>query len=101
MRLATLETAEKVSFNLDGRKMFVNDKVELVHIALKPNEGIAPHTNPFDVIFFIIEGNGTIYFEKETIIVETNTSIFIEKNKQRGLKNTSENPFRVLVVKIF
>ncbi len=101
MKITTLETAEKVPFNLDGRKMFTNSKVELVHLILKPNEEIAPHSNPFDVIFFILEGQGKIFFEGEEMIVEKDTSIYIEKDKQRGMKNISEKSFRVLVTKSF
>lgn len=101
MHLTTLETAEKVPFNLDGRKMFTNEKVELVHLALKPNEEIALHANPFDVVFFILEGKGEVLFETDKIKVHPNTSIFIEKDKQRGMRNDSNSIFRVLVCKIF
>jgi len=101
MHLTTLETAEKVPFNLDGRKMFINEKVELVHIALKPNEEIAPHANPFDVIFFILEGEGKIIYEEQEISVSANTSIYVEKDKLRGMRNKANKLFRVLVVKVF
>jgi len=101
MIINTLETAEQVPFNLDGRKMFTNEKVELVHLALKPNEEITLHANPLDVIFFILEGEGEILFENEKVKVSPNTSIYIEKDKQRGMKNSSECLFRVLVLKVF
>ncbi|HCT30030.1 MAG TPA: hypothetical protein DIW31_04725 [Bacteroidales bacterium] len=101
MHIKTLETAEKVPFNLDGRKMFTNEKVELVHLTLKPSEEIALHANPFDVIFFILDGEGEILFESEKLKVLPNTSIYIEKDKQRGMRNGSNSIFRVLVVKVY
>jgi len=101
MKITTLDTAEKVPFNLDGRKMFTNDKVELVHLALKPDEEIVLHANPFDVVFYILEGTGTIYYEDSQVEVEAHSSVDIEKNIQRGMKNTGKYVFRVLVVKIF
>ncbi len=101
MKQTTLETAEKVPFNLDGRKMFTNDKVELIHLTLKPGEEIASHANPFDVIFFILEGEGEILFEGEKFKALPNASIYIEKDKQRGMRNRDNTVFRVLVVKIF
>jgi mannose-6-phosphate isomerase-like protein (cupin superfamily) len=101
MKLTTLDTAEKVPFNLDGRKMYSSEKAELVHLTLKPDEEIVLHANPFDVVFFVLEGAGTIYYEEDYLTVESNSSIFIEKDKQRGMKNTGEGVFRVLVVKIF
>ena len=101
MHLTTLETAEKVPFNLDGHKMFTNEKVELVHLALNPNEEIALHANPFDVIFFVLEGTGTVFYEETQTKAEVNCSIYIEKDKQRGMRNNSNSVFRVLVCKIF
>jgi len=101
MKLTTLETAEQVPFKLNGRRMFTNDKVELVHLTLKPNEEIGLHANPVDVVFFILEGTGTVYFEELAYPVKANSSVFIEKDKQRGMKNTGVGDFRVLVVKIF
>ena len=101
MKLTTLETADQVPFKLDGRTMFSNDKVELVHLTLKPTEEISLHSNPFDVIFFILEGSGTIVFEDSAFPVGVNTSVYIEKDKLRGMKNSSRKSFRVLVTKVF
>ncbi|NVO09855.1 MAG: cupin domain-containing protein [Bacteroidales bacterium] len=101
MKLTTLETAEKVPFNLDGRKMYTNSKVELIHLTLKPNEEIGLHANPFDVIFFILEGEGEIFFENEKVKVLSNTSIYVERDKQRGMRNSGQNTFRILVTKVF
>lgn len=101
MKITTLETAEQVPFKLNGRKMFTNEKVELVHLTLKPNEAIDLHANPVDVVFFILEGAGTVYFEELAFPVEANSSVYIEKDKQRGMRNTGIKDFRVLVVKAF
>ena len=101
MLISTLNTAETVPFNLDGRKMFTSEKFELVHLTLKPNEEIAPHANLFDVIFFILEGEGNIFYENQEISVTSNTSIYIEKDKQRGIKNNGNTILRVLVCKVF
>jgi mannose-6-phosphate isomerase-like protein (cupin superfamily) len=100
MKITTLESALKVPFNLDGRKMYTGEKVEVVHLSLKPGEEIALHANPIDVVFFILEGNGTILFEGESFNVAANSAIYIEKDKQRGMRNSGEEVFRVLVIKI-
>lgn len=101
MKLITLECAEKVPFNLDGHKMFTSEKVELIHLNLYPNEEVAPHTNPFDVIFYILEGEGIINVDGETLPVKPNHTLFIERDKQRGMINTGSTNLRVLVFKIF
>lgn len=101
MQLITLESAEKVPFNLDGRKMFTSNKMELIHLNLNPNEEVAQHTNPFDVIFYIIEGVGIANVNGETLLLKPNYTLFIEKDKQRGMANTGSNNLRMLVIKVF
>lgn len=101
MKLTTLDSAEKVPFNLDGRKMFSNEKVELIHLNLNPNEEVPPHTNPFDVIFYILEGEGIVKVDGETFQVKSNFTLFVEKDKQRGMANTGRKNLRVLVIKVF
>lgn len=101
MKPTTLLTAEQVPFNLDGRKMHTSEKVELVHLSIKPGEEVALHSNPFDVIFYILEGEGTILYENESIEVEADNCLFVEKNKQRGLKNKGKKNFRIIVIKLF
>lgn len=101
MIVTTLETAEKVPFNLNGLKMFTNDKVGVVHLTLQPGDEIALHANPFDVLFYILEGNATITCEDQRVVVETNSTVYIEKDKQRGMKNSGVGPLIVLVYKIF
>ncbi len=101
MEIKTLQTAEQVPFNLDGRIMFSDQRVELVHLSLNPGEQIDLHANPFDVVFFTLEGNGLVLFEEQKFEVKSNASVFIEKDKQRGLVNNGSSLFRVLVIKVF
>ncbi|HRX31364.1 MAG TPA: cupin domain-containing protein [Tenuifilaceae bacterium] len=101
MKIATLHNAEKVPFNLDGRKMYSGGKTELIHLTLNVGDEIAVHSNPFDVIFYILEGEGTIFSNEESLLVQTNSCIFIEKDKTRGIVNSGRGVLRVLVVKIF
>jgi len=50
MKPPTLLIAERVPFNLDGRKMYTSEKMELVHLVLKSGEEVALHSNPFDAV---------------------------------------------------
>jgi quercetin dioxygenase-like cupin family protein len=101
MHYTTLETAEKVPFNLDGRKMFVNPRVEIIHLNLKPGEVLEKHTNPFDVAIYIVEGEGIIESDGEKLPVKANHCVSIGAGAQRGLMNLGAGSLRVLVFKIF
>lgn len=100
MKVKTLATAEKVPFNLDGRKMYIGLDAELIHLSLKPGEVLEKHSNPFDVVFYILEGSGIVETDDEAISVESDMSIEIEREINRGITNTGEDLLRLLVLKI-
>ncbi|HUW06527.1 MAG TPA: cupin domain-containing protein [Williamwhitmania sp.] len=100
MKIKLVETAEKVPFDLDGRKMFSSEKVEIIHLNLLPGENLELHSNPFDVIFYILEGEGIVETEDEQITVEPDMTIEIASGVKRGVKNVGPGNFRLLVIKI-
>ena len=96
-----INTAEKVPFKVDGRIMFNSEKVQMIHLALMPGEEVEPHTNPFDVVFYVLEGEGVVSIEGETVIINQDQTIDIAEGLARGVKNISDQILRLLVVKIF
>ena len=100
MKKISLEEAEKVPIDRDGRILYRAEKNELVHITLHPGQSIPLHSNAVDVIFFIIEGNATLTTDKETCILNPSDSLFIEKDTNRGLANNTDRILRILVFKI-
>jgi quercetin dioxygenase-like cupin family protein len=101
MNFTTLETAEKVPFNLDGRKMFVDPQAEIIHLNLKPGEVLEKHTNPFDVAIYIIEGEGVVETDGEQQNITPNFCIAVKAGVQRGLSNSGKSNLRILVFKMF
>jgi len=99
LRITKLEDAPRVPFKLDGRILFSSEKLELIHLSLKPDEKMEPHTQPFDVVFYVLSGNGILDTEGQSIIGVPGTCIYIPQGKQRGWKNNGQEEFRVLVVK--
>lgn len=97
----TLSNAPKVPFNLDGRVMFSSVKVEMVHLTLNPGEEIPVHTNPFAVVFYLLQGELILRVDEEEVLLRPDMAISVEPNLSRGLYNASKMPSRVLVVKIF
>ncbi len=98
--LIDLNTAEKVAFDLDGRIMFDSEKTQIIHLTLQPGEEIAAHSNPFDVVFYILEGEAIVSLEEESIIMNENQSFHIKADLKRGCKNASNEILRFLVTKI-
>ncbi len=101
MQITKLQTAERVPFNLDGRKLFIDPRAEIIHLCLKPGEVLATHTNPFDVAIFVVEGHGKAESDGAVADIVANDCLSIPSGAQRGLSNTGNGNLRVLVFKVF
>jgi quercetin dioxygenase-like cupin family protein len=94
-----IRDAPRVPFNIDGRIMFTSPKTEVVHLTLKPGEKMEPHVQPFDIIFFVMEGTGILETGGEQILGTENTCIWLESGTERAWKNTGETEMKILVIK--
>ena len=99
LKITNLEDAPKVPFKLDGRILFSSEKLELIHLTLQPGEKMEPHSQPFDVVFYVLSGNGILDLPDQSVDGASGTCILIPAGMQRGWKNNTNREFRVLVVK--
>jgi mannose-6-phosphate isomerase-like protein (cupin superfamily) len=101
MKIVELKNAEKVPFKLDGKKIITRSDSELIHLTLKPGEILEKHTNPFDVLFYVIQGKGIIEAGEETKLVEKDSCIEIALGVERGWTNSGNEDLKILVIKLF
>jgi quercetin dioxygenase-like cupin family protein len=94
-----LNEAPKVPFKFDGKIMFTSDQIEVIHLTLKPGEQIGEHTQPFDVIFYVLAGQGNLTAGEENLQGIENTLIFVPAGTPRGWKNPGTVYFKELVIK--
>ena len=80
MKIKTIQIneAEKVPFDLDGRIM---------------------HSQPFDVIFHVLSGHGTLETVEGNTEATEYTSTFVPAGVMRGWSNAGPVDFKVLVIK--
>jgi quercetin dioxygenase-like cupin family protein len=95
-----LADAPRVPFNLDGRILLASEKNEVIHLVLKPGEGMDLHTQPVDVIFFVVGGNGILRTADKPVEGEPGSCIQVPAGVQRGWMNNSNAELRILVIKI-
>ena len=100
LKITTPETAPHVPFQLDGRIMLSKPGLEIIHLTLKPAEVVPKHINDFAVAIYVLEGNGKIETGSDAIDVKPGILIEIEAGEERGMSNTGEDDFRVLVIKL-
>jgi quercetin dioxygenase-like cupin family protein len=99
IKITPLENAPRVPFKVDGRIMLTSEKLEIVHLTLPPGDKMEPHTQPFDVAFFVISGNGELFADEKTIPGNPGDCIQIPAWKLRSWSNNGQSEFRVLVIK--
>ena len=100
MKFQDWESAEKVPFNLDGRTMYSEKNIELVHLKLKPGESLELHKNPFDVVFYILKGSGVLTVDQKSKEFNSFASIEVKSTSLRAWENKSNSDFEVLVIKL-
>jgi mannose-6-phosphate isomerase-like protein (cupin superfamily) len=96
----TIDEAPRVPFNLDGRILFSERKMEIVHLCLKPGEKVERHAQPFDVLFFVIEGNGILEVDDETMVTGKDTLVEVKEGCMRGWLNSGRSDLRLFVIKL-
>jgi quercetin dioxygenase-like cupin family protein len=94
MKLTHLRDGEQVPINIAAHK------AEVIHLRFKPGEVLEKHLNPFDVVFYVLEGTGTLEVEDQTFTLGPDTLIEVAASEQRGWTNTGTTDLRVLVVKL-
>ena len=80
--------------------MFASEQAELIHLTLKRGEVLEKHDNPFDVIFYVLEGNGKLLAEDEVFKISANCSIFVKTGINRSWENTGDTDLKLLVYKV-
>jgi quercetin dioxygenase-like cupin family protein len=100
MQIQNLSNSPKVPFNLDAFILHSEKTVELVHILIKPGEKLEEHQNPFDVIFFLIEGSGILSVDGQKHHLKSNDTSKIISSKMRGWENNTDHDLRLLVIKL-
>jgi len=96
----SLQTAQKVSPQLEAHIMYSDSRIELVHLALKPGELIPAHSNNFDVIFWGQQGKAVITIGQEKHTISETESVYIPAGLERELHNCFVEQFRLLVIKV-
>jgi quercetin dioxygenase-like cupin family protein len=97
---ATREPGSPNPHNVDARKLCEIPAAVVVMITLLPGESLKRHMTPVDVIFYVLEGTGTVEIGDEKATVGKDTLIESPARVPHRWLNESESVFRVLVIKV-
>jgi mannose-6-phosphate isomerase-like protein (cupin superfamily) len=99
-QVQNLSNSPRVPFNLDGYILHSEKPVELVHLLLKPGEKLESHKNPFDVVFFVIEGSGLLTINEEKQQLNSSDTVKVTSEHMRSWENNTQSDLRLLVIKL-
>jgi len=99
MKVLKLGDAPKVPFNLDGKVMSNSDDFEIIHLRLKAGQKLEKHRNPFDTVFYILQGKASIETPEGFVLAEPDMVIELNSAIERSVENTGQTDFRMLVIK--
>lgn len=84
---------------VNAKKMYDKPEAMVTHITLAPGESMKKHATPVDVIFYVLEGKGTVLIGEETKEVTKDTLIESPKDIVHCWYNTTQNDLRFLIIK--
>jgi quercetin dioxygenase-like cupin family protein len=97
---ATKTASSPNPHHVDARKLCEIPHAVVVMITLNPGESLKLHMTPVDVIFYVLEGTGTIEIGDEKATVGKDSLIESPARIPHRWINDSKSVFRVLVIKV-
>ena len=85
---------------VEAKKIYEKEKNAIIHMALKPGQSLKKHTAPVNVFVYVLQGKGIVEIGDEKREVEKDTFIEIPKGNLHLLKNTSDQVFKFLALKL-
>ena len=84
---------------VDARSISDTESAQVVHITLQPGEALKKHITPVDVVFYVLEGRGTVEIGDERKEVGADTLVESPAKIPHRLLNESKGQVRILVIK--
>ncbi len=73
-------------------------RYSLAHAELKPGLTSAPHKLKTSEVYYILEGEGTIYIDNENAAVSSGQAVYIPPNSKQYIENTGKTDLKFLCI---
>jgi quercetin dioxygenase-like cupin family protein len=97
--IVKLSDAPVIPLNLEAKILQKDDNIEIIHLCLKKGEELSKHDNPFDVIFYVLEGYGELIVKDDKYILEKDNLINVKAGTERTWTNIGNDDLKILVIK--
>ena len=93
------DNAQKIPIAQDAWTFFQFEDLEIVRLDLGPGESMAPHENPWRIVFYLLGGSGSLEVEGSAYPLAAGDSIAVEAGKVRAWTNSGASKLELLVIK--
>ncbi|USH00180.1 cupin domain-containing protein [Thermococcus argininiproducens] len=102
MIVVKVEDAEKFEnpHGVDVKKLIGMENVQILHVTLKPGEGLKKHTAPVDAFLYVIKGKGMVEVGEEKEEVRKATLVYLPREVPHSVENTGSLEMKFLVIKV-
>ena len=95
-----LENSVKVPLDHQAWKLQEDDRISIIQLHIEPGQSMEVHKNPVKVVFYVLQGAGILSIEDARLDLTEGDLVEVEKELDRGWRNTGEETLKLLVVKI-
>ncbi|WP_324736028.1 cupin domain-containing protein [Thermococcus sp. SY098] len=102
MIVVKAEEAERIDnpHGVDVKKLIGMENVQILHITLKPGEGLKKHAIPVDAFLYVIKGKGVVEVGEEKEEIRKATLVYLPKEISHSVENTGSLEMKFLVIKV-
>jgi len=99
MEIININNALRLPLEIDARKIFKGKKTEIVFLSLAAGQSLDKHDNPVHVIFYVLNGHGSIKIADVDYEVKSGDCFSVSPGILRAWCNCGEEELQLLVVK--
>lgn len=90
----------QTAWGIQGKMVIDLPDIGIINLILKPGESVPSHKTPVDVLFQVIEGEGTITVGEESAVVSAGDIVVSPAQIPHSLEATQGCLFSVYVMKV-
>lgn len=95
----TLTDASRIPFNLEGYILHSSPKIEVIHLCLQPGQVVDLHSNPFDVVACVVNGEVLLRVGDSKVTLSLYDVAEVEAHVERGFTNNGPSEARLIIIK--
>ncbi len=93
-----LETEENPR-GVQARSLVNRKPIQVMNLVLQPGEVVEEHVTPVDVLFYVVQGKGSMSVGQREVEVKATEMVVSPKNIPHSLRASQKDKFEVLVIK--